>query len=602
MPASPAPVTTSAAAPAAFAALTLGARADGASAAGVASPALIGASVGTVTADAMSLIGTAGVGTVNAGGVAPVTPNAVQAPAIRLASSAGTARAAPAAAPVASGHGMVAQGTVAPMVGMPPVAASAVAVSAPARPEVSAFGNDNQTEAEPVSDVADVAAQPASSMTATTVPVAAVVKVPPAAKGSAPAPAVRGRGSDQDHATAAAPMPAVSAAAVSTRAAVAISAQAVTAASAGSPAPVPGDSAKAAVTGGPAMHGDAQVHIPEAIPEASASAAQPAENAPAASSVQTEAEVPVIQVKVQRQDDQTSSAPAETVTVADAGGSPIQSARAAPSDPSTTARNNDSQGAAEAPAQDTGPVSDPGTSDPGAAAVVSAAQALPVAQGTADPVTTAAGMAAPGTAVPVTTPPMPELASTAAAHVSAAGQIGPALLTLGTAADGTQQMTLRLQPEEMGTVQVRIDRAPDGTSQVNITADNPSTLRLLTSEQSDLHKALDAAGISAAGRTVTFGLTPEGTAAFTGSANGSAGGSGNPVEMAANRAREDTSAGQQSMGGGAMSQGSSGGASGGSSGTARQDGEGGRSVYQPVFEVTAGTLSESMDPDTDISD
>jgi flagellar hook-length control protein FliK len=186
-------------------------------------------------------------------------------------------------------------------------------------------------------------------------------------------------------------------------------------------------------------------------------------------------------------------------------------------------------------------------------------------------------------------------ATVAAAHVSPAGQIGPALLTLGTGADGTQQLTLRLQPEDLGTVQIRIDRAPDGTSQVNITADEPSTLQTITSEQSELHKALDAAGISAEGRTVTFGLTPQGSAAA-----GSTGGSANLIGFTTNNMHEDASAGQQSMtGGGANAQGSANGSSGGAAGDARQEGDGRRSAYQPVFTLPAA--SEQTDQNETIS-
>jgi flagellar hook-length control protein FliK len=492
---------------------------------------------------------------------------------------------------------MVTQGTVVPEVGTSVVEVPGTGVSSPARPAVSTLEDDTQTEAEPAGGAADVAVQlvtPVAVPVATAAPVAVVAKTQPVVTGLGAARTVHGHGSDRDNAAAAAPVPVVSVAAGPTQAAVAISAQGATAASAGSSAPVSGEGAKPAMTGGSTTHGEAPVHISDAIPEASDNAAQPAADAPATPSVQTEAEAPVIQIKVRRQDDQTSPAPVETVSVPNAGGSAVPSVTVtAASDRSATARNSDGQGATAAPVRDAGPVSDPEASvavTDDASAVVPTAQALPVAQSTADPVTVA-----PMTASPVTTPtlPMPELASTAgvaATHVSAAGQIGPALLTLGTASDGTQQMTLRLQPEEMGTVQVRIDRAPDGTSQVNITADNPATLQLITSEQSDLHKALDAAGISATGRTVTFGLTSEGSASGTGSVN--------PTGITANQTREDTSSGQQSMGGGAMSQGSG----GGSGGASRQDGDGGRPAYQPAFELAAGTFSESMDPDTDISE
>src|SRR6185437_15821603 len=50
--------------------------------------------------------------------------------------------------------------------------------------------------------------------------------------------------------------------------------------------------------------------------------------------------------------------------------------------------------------------------------------------------------------------------------------------------------------------------APDGSARVSLTADNPDTLQMLTDAQSDLHKALDAAGIST-GRTLTFALASD---------------------------------------------------------------------------------------------
>jgi flagellar hook-length control protein FliK len=106
---------------------------------------------------------------------------------------------------------------------------------------------------------------------------------------------------------------------------------------------------------------------------------------------------------------------------------------------------------------------------------------------------------------------------------SPAEQVAPALLTLAKTADGSQQMTVRLQPADLGMVQVRIARAMSGATQIEITAENPATLLALQRDQPQLHRTLDEAGISAAGRTVTFHAAPSTQAAATQAAAGSNG-------------------------------------------------------------------------------
>jgi flagellar hook-length control protein FliK len=78
------------------------------------------------------------------------------------------------------------------------------------------------------------------------------------------------------------------------------------------------------------------------------------------------------------------------------------------------------------------------------------------------------------------------------------------LLTLAKTPEGAQQMTVRLQPGDLGMVQVKIERTLSGTTQIDITADNPATLLAMQRDQPQLHRTLDEAGIPAAGRTVTF--------------------------------------------------------------------------------------------------
>jgi hypothetical protein len=104
--------------------------------------------------------------------------------------------------------------------------------------------------------------------------------------------------------------------------------------------------------------------------------------------------------------------------------------------------------------------------------------------------------------------------------VAEAAQLAPAILTLAKAPDGAQQMTVRLHPVELGMVQVRIDRAVSGMTQIEIIADKPETLQALRRDQPALHRTLDEAGIPAAGRTVTFHAAESAPAASAGTGSG----------------------------------------------------------------------------------
>jgi uncharacterized membrane protein YgcG len=96
--------------------------------------------------------------------------------------------------------------------------------------------------------------------------------------------------------------------------------------------------------------------------------------------------------------------------------------------------------------------------------------------------------------------------SHAAARVAEApaGQIAPALVALAHAPDGAQRMTLRLQPSELGQVEIRIDRPAEGPARVEITVERPETLTLLLRDQPQLQRALDHAGVPPEGRSLTF--------------------------------------------------------------------------------------------------
>lgn len=138
-----------------------------------------------------------------------------------------------------------------------------------------------------------------------------------------------------------------------------------------------------------------------------------------------------------------------------------------------------------------------------------------------------------------------------AKSVDPAAQISPALVSLGGSAT-SQHLTIRLDPEELGRVQIRIERSGDSAARVTLTAERPQTLELLVRDHAQLQNALDQAGIPAEGRSVTFQLS--GTAVDGG---------------------KDSTAGTFGSGGGLAGQG------GGSNFGARQNGpQGGQSGAQ----------------------
>jgi flagellar hook-length control protein FliK len=141
-------------------------------------------------------------------------------------------------------------------------------------------------------------------------------------------------------------------------------------------------------------------------------------------------------------------------------------------------------------------------------------------------------VAVPAIGLPVPAPPE-SLARTAAAPTAApashgtgqaTGQAGgQAAAALGTLARGGGSLTLRLDPVELGHVQIHIERPKDGPATVALTVERPETLLLLLRDQTQLHQALDQAGVPADGRAVSFHLAPA-PAAASAQADGSGGG------------------------------------------------------------------------------
>jgi len=115
----------------------------------------------------------------------------------------------------------------------------------------------------------------------------------------------------------------------------------------------------------------------------------------------------------------------------------------------------------------------------------------------------AAAASAPSGAAPTTAPvPIAGLGVAIAARVQA----------------GSNQFDIRLDPPELGRIDVRLDVNRDGQVTTHMTADRADTLQLLQSQQPQLERALEQAGLKTADNGLQFTLRDQ---SFTGQNNGS---------------------------------------------------------------------------------
>ena len=87
---------------------------------------------------------------------------------------------------------------------------------------------------------------------------------------------------------------------------------------------------------------------------------------------------------------------------------------------------------------------------------------------------------------------------------TAVGQV--AMKRAGTAADGGGRVTIRLNPEELGKVDVKLEFARDGSVRAQISAERPETLEMLQRDARVLDKALQEAGLKTDQNSLQFNL------------------------------------------------------------------------------------------------
>ncbi|MBV1797690.1 flagellar hook-length control protein FliK [Siccirubricoccus sp. G192] len=108
-------------------------------------------------------------------------------------------------------------------------------------------------------------------------------------------------------------------------------------------------------------------------------------------------------------------------------------------------------------------------------------------------------------------------------------QVAPIVIALAQAPGQAPRLTVALEPEELGRVEIRIERGAEGeAATVQVMAERPETLALLARDQRELDRALQGAGVAMAEGSLRFSLggqdRPGGQA--QGQAQGQQGGGG----------------------------------------------------------------------------
>jgi hypothetical protein len=89
-----------------------------------------------------------------------------------------------------------------------------------------------------------------------------------------------------------------------------------------------------------------------------------------------------------------------------------------------------------------------------------------------------------------------------------AEQLAPVLISIARDPSGERHMTLQIQPEALGHLQIQIDHTPGSSLRVQIIVERPETLALLQRDTPQLLRALDQAGVPRDGMTFNFHAAP----------------------------------------------------------------------------------------------
>jgi Meckel syndrome type 1 protein len=86
-------------------------------------------------------------------------------------------------------------------------------------------------------------------------------------------------------------------------------------------------------------------------------------------------------------------------------------------------------------------------------------------------------------------------------------QVASIAIALALGTGGAPRLTVALEPEELGRVEVRVERGAEGeNATVRVVAERPETLALLQRDARQLDRALQGAGIALAEGAMRFSL------------------------------------------------------------------------------------------------
>mgnify|MGYP003991488429 FL=1 len=197
----------------------------------------------------------------------------------------------------------------------------------------------------------------------------------------------------------------------------------------------------------------------------------------------------------------------------DPTGQMSMSERAANTLAQLTAQTATGQGAARA-AQAATPAAAAGIEAPGNA-MGSSSAATPsaaIAEVGAPTNTQMANAAKPAAPPPPATPQPPQ--AQVAMHIAKAVQ------------NGTDKISIRLNPSELGRVDIKLDVTKDGVVTASVLVERPETLELLKADARSLERALANAGLDPDSDNLSFNLRDQNNNSFAKNANGEENGSG----------------------------------------------------------------------------
>jgi flagellar hook-length control protein FliK len=121
----------------------------------------------------------------------------------------------------------------------------------------------------------------------------------------------------------------------------------------------------------------------------------------------------------------------------------------------------------------------------------------------------AGSLTPPAPSPPGTDAPRAAVRGTSSAAAPPAEQLGKVLIVATATQGGNRQLTVRLDPPELGHVRIAITQPHEGGAAVTLTVERPETLLMVLRDEPALHRALDRAGVPADARTVSFELAPQ---------------------------------------------------------------------------------------------